>query len=208
MSSSESESECDLNIWNFKSHKTKHEHPSKPTSSNSENQKTYHSLNNGFSNKFMDLKEKRQKMSANTKRRQDITQSRIEARKKNKTVLDDATSKETVFDRAMEEWSEVKSYLNVNEHLHGPVKHGKYGPKTELEQKIDDALEDGEIDYAEVLSDQLSNREFAVKINAAFAAKKFVEKQAVEKSAEKAKQRKKLYWGFEAKNRWEMKGNM
>lgn len=107
-----------------------------------------------------------------------------------------------------ESWSDIKPYLDINNHLAGPTPHGKYGPKTELELMIDKAIEEEDFEKAEQLSDHLSNREFGTKITHAFAAKRFADKKAEYDAIQKAKKLKKLNWGFEAKERWEMKGNM
>ncbi|XP_064488871.1 protein FAM204A-like [Ornithodoros turicata] len=105
-------------------------------------------------------------------------------------------------------WDDVRGYLNINEHLTGPTPQGRHGPKTELECMVDAAIAEGDFEKAEILSDNLSNSQFAVKIADAFAAKRYAEELKVEKAREYIKKQKKLPWGFEAKERWEMKGNM
>uniref|UniRef100_T1JH59 Uncharacterized protein n=1 Tax=Strigamia maritima TaxID=126957 RepID=T1JH59_STRMM len=121
---------------------------------------------------------------------------------------DTSRSTRAISNDAEAEWGQVKKYINVNKHLVGPVDHGWCGPKTDLERKIDDAIEKGNLEEAEKLSDQLTSRNFAVKVNEAFQAKKYDEKRKVEKEEEIAKRQKTLNWGFEAKQRWEMKSNL
>ncbi|KAM7306758.1 protein FAM204A [Ixodes scapularis] len=106
------------------------------------------------------------------------------------------------------DWSGVREFLTVNDHLAGPVSHGDCGPKTELESLVDAAIAEGDLDRAEMLSNHLADRQFAVKIANAFAAKRFAEEQKAKKLKEYVKRQRKLPWGFEAKERWQMKGNM
>lgn len=120
----------------------------------------------------------------------------------------DTERAESQSSEKMDSWDDVKGYLNINSHLSGEVPHGRYGPKTELESMVDAAIADGDFDKAEVLSDNLANSEFAVKITGAFAAKRYAEELQKKKVKEYMKKQKKLPWGFEAKQRWEMKGNM
>ncbi|XP_070394362.1 protein FAM204A-like isoform X2 [Dermacentor albipictus] len=77
-----------------------------------------------------------------------------------------------------QKWQEVRPFLSVNDHLCGPVSHGSCGPK------------------------------FAVKIADAFAAKRCAEEQEAKRRRDYVKRQTKLPWGFEAKERWQMKGNM
>ena len=56
------------------------------------------------------------------------------------------------------EWKEVKSFLTANDHLKG-VDRGKYAPKSGLEKKVDNAIQQGDFETAEKLSDKLANRE-------------------------------------------------
>ncbi|XP_037280780.1 uncharacterized protein LOC119174085 isoform X2 [Rhipicephalus microplus] len=79
---------------------------------------------------------------------------------------------------------------------------------TELESLVEAAIADGDFEKAEMLSDHLANRQFAVKIADAFAAKRCAEEQEAKRRRDYVKRQAKLPWGFEAKERWQMKGNM
>lgn len=116
-------------------------------------------------------------------------------------------SKEVEEDKRVE-WKNIKPFLSINEHLHGPISHGHCGPKTELEHQIEDCIKEGDFEKAELLSDTLANREFAVKIAHAFEAEKYQEKLKKQKAFENEKAKKKLRWMFDSKERWQMKGNM
>ncbi|XP_049528720.1 protein FAM204A-like isoform X3 [Dermacentor silvarum] len=107
-----------------------------------------------------------------------------------------------------QKWQEVRPFLTVNDHLCGPVSHGSCGPKTEVESLVEAAIADGDFDRAEMLSDHLANRQFAVKIADAFAARRCAEEQEAKRRRDYVKRQTKLPWGFEAKERWQMKGNM
>ncbi|CAN7981584.1 unnamed protein product, partial [Ixodes pacificus] len=57
------------------------------------------------------------------------------------------------------DWSRVREFLTVNDHLAGPVSHGDCGPKTELESLVDAAIAEGDLDRAEMLSNHLADRQ-------------------------------------------------
>lgn len=107
-----------------------------------------------------------------------------------------------------QKWQEVRPFLTVNDHIGGAVPHGSCGPKTELESLVEAAIAEGDLDKAEMLSDHLADRQFAVKIADAFAAKRCAEEQEAKSRRDYIKRQAKLPWGFEAKERWQMKGNM
>ncbi|GAB1604767.1 protein FAM204A-like [Argonauta hians] len=105
------------------------------------------------------------------------------------------------------EWDELKQYLNVNSHLqYNPI--STLAPKSGLEKQINEAVADGDFERAETLSDSLAQREFAVKITGSFDAREYLKRKKAEEMTARAKRKKKLHWGFEHKQRWEMKGNM
>ena len=52
----------------------------------------------------------------------------------------------------------MKPFLTVNDHLKG-IDKGRYGPKSRLEERVDDAVAQGDYETAEKLSDQLATRE-------------------------------------------------
>lgn len=106
------------------------------------------------------------------------------------------------------EWQEVRPFLTVNDHLTGAVPQGSCGPKTELESLVEGAIAEGDFDKAEMLSDHLANRQFAVKIANAFAAKRYASDLQDKRRRDYVKRQAKLAWGFETKERWQMKGNM
>ncbi|XP_062614057.1 protein FAM204A-like [Saccostrea cucullata] len=105
------------------------------------------------------------------------------------------------------EWKSIKGFLNVNDHLKG-TDPGKYGPKSSLEQKIDESIKEADFKTAEELSDYMSTREFGKKIADAIDAKKFSQQLEEKKESSKEKNKKKLPWGFEHKQRWETKSAM
>ncbi|CAN7988634.1 unnamed protein product [Ixodes hexagonus] len=146
----------------------------------------------------------RQRTTALSRRTEQRKRSRLKRRLAKKA----GAAMEGNAEPTSSDWSRVREYLTVNDHLAGPVSHGDCGPKTELESLVDDAIAEGDLDRAELLSNHLADRQFAVKIANAFAAKRFDEEQKAKKLREYVKRQKKLPWGFEAKERWQMKGNM
>ncbi|XP_076461096.1 uncharacterized protein LOC143293763 [Babylonia areolata] len=119
----------------------------------------------------------------------------------------DRTCAEAPSEEVEKEWQKVRGLLGVNEHLAG-VSHGALGPKTVLEMRIDDAITSGDYRRAEELSDHMASREFGEKVAKAIDAKNFLQHKQEEEETAKAKRKKKLHWGFEAKHRWETKSNM
>uniref|UniRef100_A0A131YLQ6 Protein FAM204A n=1 Tax=Rhipicephalus appendiculatus TaxID=34631 RepID=A0A131YLQ6_RHIAP len=128
--------------------------------------------------------------------------ARMKRRQQQASTTEGSTSED------QQKWQEVRPFLTVNDHLEGPVPHGSCGPKTELESLVEAAIADGDFEKAEMLSDHLANRQFAVKIADAFAAKRCAEEQEAKSRRDYVKRQAKLPWGFEAKERWQMKGNM
>ncbi|XP_071491629.1 uncharacterized protein [Diadema antillarum] len=114
-----------------------------------------------------------------------------------------------------EHWDTLKGYLNVNAHISQGVDHGQFAPKVSdesgLEKRLDKAVAEGDFEAAEEMSDQLAKRELGCKIAKAADARDYIKwktEQEEEKAAKRRRKKKKLAWGFEAKNRWEMKANM
>ncbi|XP_053548650.1 protein FAM204A [Bombina bombina] len=102
----------------------------------------------------------------------------------------------------------LQQYFGINDRFEPPV-CTKILKKSKLEESIDKAVEKGDIVSAEQLSDKLATREMAVKITKAVSCHKYVSaKEEQEALQESQKKRKKLAWGFEAKQRWETKSNM
>ncbi|KAG0443673.1 hypothetical protein HPB47_014650 [Ixodes persulcatus] len=136
------------------------------------------------------------------------TEQRRRSRLRKRLAREASAAPEGTTQTESSDWSGVREFLTVNDHLAGPVSHGDCGPKTELESLVDAAIAEGDLDRAEMLSNHLADRQFAVKIANAFAAKRFAEEQKAKKLKEYVKRQRKLPWGFEAKERWQMKGNM
>ncbi|XP_071498535.1 uncharacterized protein [Diadema antillarum] len=110
-----------------------------------------------------------------------------------------------------EHWDTLKGYLNVNAHISQGVDHGQFAPKSGLEKRLDKAVAEGDFEAAEDISDQLAKRELGCKIAKAADARDYIKwktEQEEEKAVKRRRKKKKLAWGFEAKNRWEMKANM
>ncbi|GIY37307.1 uncharacterized protein CDAR_261551 [Caerostris darwini] len=170
--------------------------------------------------RFEELKAKANQIRTFSNRRLEITEKR-KAKRLVKKALRDPFIKELVNqelnsgdqsknikEKEEEEWKSVKPFLNVNNHLQGPVSHGEWGPKNEVESLIDKALQEADFEKAELLSDTLANKQFAGKICKAFAAKRQNEKLEEQKASEMLQKKKKIRWTFETKERWQMKGNM
>lgn len=103
--------------------------------------------------------------------------------------------------------AEIISLMSVNDHLQ-TTDHSRPPPETALEKRLANAIKAGDFSSAESLSDNLATLEAGEKVAAAFDAKRFLEQKEREKETAKSKKKKKLNWGFEAKQRWETKGNM
>ncbi|KAF8767531.1 protein FAM204A-like [Argiope bruennichi] len=171
--------------------------------------------------KFEELQKKAEQIRLHSARRREIAEKR-RAKQLIKKALRDPLVKHLVEKekcssnnneeasekKEQEQWNEVKPYLNINSHLQGPVSHGDWGPKNEIETMINDAIKEGDFEKAELLSDTLANKQFAGKICKAFAAKREYDVIEEQKSIEKAKKPRKIRWIFEAKEKWQMKGNM
>nr|XP_054766098.1 protein FAM204A-like [Lytechinus pictus] len=111
-----------------------------------------------------------------------------------------------------EHWDTLKEYLDVNSHISQGVDHGHLAPdKSGLEKRLEEAIAEGEFERAEKLSEKLSVRDLGCRIANAANARDYMKwklEREEEKAAKKRKKKKKLAWGFEVKNRWEMKANM
>ena len=103
-------------------------------------------------------------------------------------------------------WTTVKDYFGCNSHLKG-VDPGRHAPKSGLEEKIDCAIDSGDFELAELYSDTLAKRDFAVRVSKAFDCVEYVKKKS-EMERQQQKKKRKLQWGFEGKHRWETKSNM
>ncbi|XP_012877432.1 PREDICTED: protein FAM204A [Dipodomys ordii] len=153
-------------------------------------------------NKFQELHKKHseQKTSA----------SRFRGRKRKRSRKDKLKNeKESHSEQSLNEaqWKELTQYFGANDRFEPPVKKKKV-EKSGLEKRIDQAVEEWDVEKAEELSNQLATRELGVKIAKAIACHKFVEAKKEAENSQAARKKKKLAWGFEAKKRWETKSNM
>ncbi|XP_071793839.1 uncharacterized protein [Asterias amurensis] len=129
--------------------------------------------------------------------------------KQNKGV-DSQSEEKAPSQEHQEHWNTLKRHLNVNEHIQQGIDHGQYNPnKSGLEKQLDQAVKEGKFEEAEDLSDQLAKRDLACKIAKSADARDYLKWKESEETKRKSKRKKKkLNWGFEAKERWQMKGNM
>ncbi|XP_078497323.1 protein FAM204A [Lissotriton helveticus] len=103
---------------------------------------------------------------------------------------------------------ELKQFFGINDRFEPPVTN-KILQKSGLEVSIDRAVDGGDIEKAEELSDQLATREMGVKIAKAVGCREFIKARREDLASQEAqRKKKKLAWGFEAKQRWETKSNM
>ncbi|XP_062958665.1 protein FAM204A [Cynocephalus volans] len=153
-------------------------------------------------NKFQELHKKHseQKTSASRCRGKKRKRSRKGKLKSEKEFHSEQSSNET-------QWKELTQYFGVNDRFEPPVKKKKID-KSGLEKRIDQAVEEWNIEKAEELSNQLATRELGVKIAKAVACHNFVKAKKEAENSQAARKKKKLAWGFEAKKRWETKSNM
>ncbi|XP_069316336.1 protein FAM204A [Eulemur rufifrons] len=153
-------------------------------------------------NKFQELHKKHseQKSSTSRFRRKKRKRSRKDKLKNEKESHSEQSSNET-------QWKELTQYFGVNDRFEPPVKKKKV-EKSGLEKRIDQAVEEWNIEKAEELSNQLATRELGVKIAKAIACHNFVKAKKEAENSQAARKKKKLAWGFEAKKRWETKSNM
>ncbi|CAG8488458.1 11066_t:CDS:2, partial [Scutellospora calospora] len=98
-------------------------------------------------------------------------------------------------------------YVNMNSHLKD-VDHGRLAPKGRLEKELDKAVENGDLELASKISDQISQRNFENTMREAIERKEYDERKKHEEELKAKKKKPKLKWGFESKHRWETKSNM
>uniref|UniRef100_A0A8I5TMB9 Family with sequence similarity 204 member A n=1 Tax=Pongo abelii TaxID=9601 RepID=A0A8I5TMB9_PONAB len=143
-------------------------------------------------NKFQELHKKHSEQKSTT--------SRFRGKRRKLMLIEPSSSNET-------QWKELTQYFGVNDRFDPPVKRKKV-EKSGLEKRIDQAVEEWNIEKAEELSNQLATRELGVKIAKAVACHNFVKAKKEVENSQAARKKKKLAWGFEAKKRWETKSNM
>ncbi|XP_007639084.1 protein FAM204A isoform X1 [Cricetulus griseus] len=153
-------------------------------------------------NKFQELHKKHseQKNSASRFRQKKRKRCRKGKLKNEKESHSEQSSSDT-------QWKELTQYFGANDRFEPPVKQKKV-EKSGLEKRIDQAVEEWDVEKAEELSNQLATRELGVKIAQAIACHKFVKAKKEAENSQAARKKKKLAWGFEAKKRWETKSNM
>ncbi|XP_046306356.2 protein FAM204A isoform X2 [Marmota monax] len=153
-------------------------------------------------NKFQELHKKHSE--------QKISTSRFRGKKRKRSRKDKLKNeKESHSEQPLNEtqWKELTQYFGANDRFEPPVKKKKV-EKSGLEKRIDQAVEEWDVEKAEELSNQLATRELGVKIAKAIACHKFVKAKKEAENSQAARKKKKLAWGFEAKKRWETKSNM
>ncbi|EDL01833.1 DNA segment, Chr 19, ERATO Doi 737, expressed, isoform CRA_b [Mus musculus] len=153
-------------------------------------------------NKFQELHKKNSEQKNSTPR---FRQKKRKRSKKGKLK----NGKESHSEQSSNEtqWEELTQYFGANDRFEPPVKQKKV-EKSGLEKRIDQAVEEWDVEKAEELSNQLATRELGVKIAKAIACHKFVKAKKEAENSQAARKKKKLAWGFEAKKRWETKSNM
>ncbi|RIA98573.1 hypothetical protein C1645_749717 [Glomus cerebriforme] len=95
----------------------------------------------------------------------------------------------------------------MNEHLKD-VNHGRLSAKSKLEKELDKAVENGDLELASKLSDQIAQNNYEIMVSEAIERKEFDEAKKREEERKANKKKPKLNWGFETKHRWETKSNM
>lgn len=93
------------------------------------------------------------------------------------------------------QWKELTQYFGVNDRFEPPVKKKKV-EKSGLEKRIDQAVEEWDVEKAEELSNQLATRELGVKIAKAIACHKFVKAKKEAENSQAARKRRSLHGGL------------
>ncbi|KAF6108705.1 family with sequence similarity 204 member A [Phyllostomus discolor] len=140
---------------------------------------------------------------------QKISTSKFRRKKRRRSRKGKLKNEESHSEQSSREaqWKELTQYFGVNDRFDPPVKKKKV-EKSGLEKRIDQAVDEWNIEKAEELSNQLATRDLGVKIAKAIACHNFVKAKKEAENSQVARKKKKLAWGFEAKKRWETKSNM
>ncbi|KAL4699181.1 hypothetical protein H8959_011838 [Pygathrix nigripes] len=140
-------------------------------------------------NKFQELHKKHteQKSTTSRFRGKKRKRSRKDKLKNEKESHGEPSSNEA-------QWKELTQYFGVNDRFDPPVKRKKV-EKSGLEKRIDQAVEEWNIEKAEELSNQLATRELGVKIAKAVACHNFVKAKKEVENSQAARKKKKLAWG-------------
>ena len=134
-----------------------------------------------------------------------IAETRDKRRRKRKRKPNRTESPSEGATTANEEWKIVQDKLNFHEKFEKLDEE-----KSGLEKKIDEAIEAGNFAVADERSDELSRRDFAVKLTKAFDWRHEEKKRKEAEAEKRAKsyRKRKFYWGFDVKEKWERKSNM
>ncbi|XP_069468006.1 protein FAM204A [Ambystoma mexicanum] len=155
--------------------------------------------------KFQELQKKNIEMKTQTNLRDRPRRRKHRRKAKSQGVQrGESESQPSTDDAPLEE---LKQFFGINDRFKPPVSN-KILQKSGLESSIERAVNEGDIAKAEELSDKLATREMGVKITKAVACRNFVIKKQEDLASQEARKKKKLAWGFEAKQRWETKSNM
>jgi len=106
------------------------------------------------------------------------------------------------------EWNSIQPFLAVNSQLN-EIPDGRYGRnKNSLEGQIETALQQGNVQLAEKLSDALTEQQATKKIEKAKEARNYAHQLTELQRQRNERKKPKLVWGFATKAKWETKGNM
>ncbi|CAG8621420.1 12670_t:CDS:2 [Funneliformis caledonium] len=155
-------------------------------------------------NRFQELKRRREEIE---------TKSNKKAKKPNNSIIINQTDKapehsaqdnpkpkkqrtKTTFDitdpSALPK--SIAKYMHMNEHLKG-VDHGHLSAKNELEKELDKAVDNGDLELASRLSDQLAQDKYETAVLEAIERKEFDETKKREEEKRDNKKKPKLIWG-------------
>ncbi|XP_043911906.1 protein FAM204A [Protopterus annectens] len=163
--------------------------------------------------KFQELLKKKEEMKLeldydNDKRRRKRKRRRPEGTGNLSNSTNEQEEKtESDMTKRENHWNELQQYFGCNDRFEPPA-CSRPPEKTSLEEDIDKAIAEGDLNKAEELSDSLATRDLAVKIDKAVKCRDFIKEKEAAEASQKARQKKQLAWGFEAKKRWETKSNM
>ncbi|XP_011794843.1 PREDICTED: protein FAM204A-like [Colobus angolensis palliatus] len=140
-------------------------------------------------NTFQELHKKHSEQKSTTsrfrgKKRKQRKRSRKDKLKNEKESHSEPSSNET-------HWKELTQYSGVNDRFDLPVKRKKV-EKSGLEKRIDQAVEEWNIEKAEELSNQLATQDLGVKIAKAVACHNFVKGKKEVENSQAARKKKKL----------------
>ncbi|CAG8548447.1 9559_t:CDS:2 [Funneliformis mosseae] len=155
-------------------------------------------------NRFQELKRRREEIE---------TKSNKKAKKPNNSIIINQTDKasehsaqdnpkpkkqrtKTTFDITDPSTlpKSIAKYMHMNEHLKG-VDHGHLSAKNELEKELDKAVDNGDLELASMLSDQLAQDKYETAVLEAIERKEFDETKKREEEKRDNKKKPKLIWG-------------